>query len=94
MDQTDTYERARDRAEAKYQFYIHAAVYVVVMIFLVVINMLTSPDTAWSIWPLVGWGLALALHAARVFLMGGRRAIVDALTEEELNRSQSGKHDK
>jgi hypothetical protein len=38
----------------------------------------------------MGWGFAVALHGARVFLFGDRTDIVDALTERELHRSGSG----
>ncbi len=86
MQNASDYEHARRRAVAKYQFYSHVAVYVAVMALLVVINLLTSPGTIWFIWPLIGWGLAVALHAARVFLLADRNTIVDALTEQELQR--------
>ncbi|MDJ0824179.1 MAG: 2TM domain-containing protein [Rhodobacter sp.] len=93
MSQTEDYERAKRRAEAKYQFYVHAAVYVAVMALLVIIDMLTSPGSTWSIWPLIGWGLAVALHAARVFVFADKGAIVDALTEQELRNSGDDKRD-
>ncbi len=92
MSHTRDYERARGRAEAKYQFYVHAVVYAAVMVLLVVINLFTSPGNLWGIWPLIGWGFAVALHGARVFLMGDRNAIVDALTDRELGHSGSHKH--
>ncbi len=91
MPQTEDYERARGRAEAKYRFFVHAVVYAAVMVLLVVINMLTSPGTIWFIWPLIGWGLAVALHGARVFLLADRNTIVDALTEHELRHSGADK---
>lgn len=87
IEQTKTYQKARGRAEAKYQFYVHVAVYVAVMVLLVVINMITSPEANWSIWPLLGWGLAVVLHGLRVFVLGGKSAIVDAMTEDELKKS-------
>ncbi len=87
MTHADTYASARARAEAKYRFYVHAAIYVAVMTLLVVVNMLTSPESSWSIWPLLGWGLAVAIHGARVFLPSGKGKIVDALTEHEMKRS-------
>ena len=84
MPQTENYEKARGRAEAKYGFFVHAAVYAAVMVLLVVIDLLTSPGTIWFIWPLIGWGLAVALHAARVFLLADRDTIIDAMTQDEL----------
>jgi hypothetical protein len=91
MPQTEEYARARARAEAKYGFFVHAAVYAAVMLLLVVINLITSPGSIWFIWPLIGWGLAVALHGARVFLLADREEMVDALTERELRQSGAGK---
>ena len=58
MAHVDDYERARRRAEAKFGFFVHAVVFVAVMVLLVAINLLTSPGVLWFIWPLGGWGLA------------------------------------
>lgn len=86
MPRTEGYQRARERAGAKYGFFVHALVYAAVMVLLVGINRLTSPGTIWFIWPLIGWGLAVAPHEARAFLLADSR-IVDALTKYELRRS-------
>ena len=94
MTQTEIYQKARERAAAKYGFFIHASVYVAVMILLVVINLLTSPGTVWSIWPLLGWGLAVALHGARVHWFTDRNTILDALTDKELRRMGNDMNDK
>lgn len=91
MKETGDYERARGRAEAKYGVFVHAVVYAAVMLLLVVINLLTSPGTIWFIWPLIGWGFAVALHGARVFLLGDRNTVIDALTERELRHSGADK---
>ncbi len=83
MTQEDGYAKARARAEAKYGFFVHAVVYAAVILLLLIINLLASPDNFWSIWPLLGWGLAVTFHGARVFLLADRNAIIDALTERE-----------
>lgn len=91
--QTDEYTKARQRAEAKYGFFVHAAVYAAVMVLLVVINLVTSPGMIWFIWPLIGWGFAVALHGLRVFLLSDRNEILDALTERELRHPRAGRTD-
>ena len=48
-------------------FYHHVAVFVVVIGFLALINLVTRPDNLWFQWPLLGWGLWLILHALRTF---------------------------
>lgn len=91
MARNDEYERARARAEAKYAFFVHAGVYAAVMVLLVVINLITSPGTLWFIWPMIGWGVAVALHGGRVFLLADGNTIVDAMTERELRHAGAGK---
>jgi hypothetical protein len=91
MQGNEAYTAARRRAEAKYGFFVHVAVYAAVMLLLLVINLLTSPQSLWFVWPLIGWGLAVALHGLRVFALSDRNAIIDAMTERELrDRRTSG----
>ncbi len=94
MQQQVEYETARARAEAKYGFIVHAAVYLVVMTTLVIIDLLTSPGHIWFVWPLAGWGLAVVLHGAGVFLVGERHSMIDALTEREMRRTGAGGNDR
>ena len=49
-------------------FGLHIAGYGIVMVVLVAINLLGNPENPWFVWPLVGWGGVLAIHAA--FAMG------------------------
>jgi hypothetical protein len=93
MTSTKEYELARARAESKFGFFVHVGVYVAVMVLLVVINLLTSPGTAWFIWPLIGWGFAVALHGVRVFLLADRNTMIDTLTKHELRHTGAGKND-
>ncbi len=56
-------------------FGLHLAGYFVVMGLLVAVNLLTDPETPWFVWPGVGWGGVLAVHAAFAMgLFGGNRA--------------------
>jgi len=59
--------------EAKSGFYRHLAVYVVVNLLLVGINLVTPHDSFWAIWPLLGWGIGIAFHALRAFAVDGSR---------------------
>lgn len=84
MSERSEYDRARGRAEGKYGFFIHAGVFIAVILLLVMIDIFASPGTTWVIWPILGWGLALVLHGARAFLLADKDTIVDAMTEREL----------
>lgn len=59
---------ARRRAAELQGFYIHLVVYLVINAGLFAINALSrgSGGTWWFYWPLMGWGLGLAVHAATV----------------------------
>ena len=61
------YQKAKERVEALRGFYIHLTVYVIVNLFLFLLNIITSPDVLWFYWPLLGWVIALVMHALSVF---------------------------
>ena len=68
MDEKKTYERALARVRALREFYIHVAVYVLVIGGLLAIDWLTQPPgLVWIYFPAVGWGVGLAIHAFMVF---------------------------
>jgi hypothetical protein len=50
------------RRERASDFRIHLFTYIPVIAFLVVVNLMTT-SYLWFLWPALGWGLALALHA-------------------------------
>ncbi len=64
------YQRAKKRVEALRGFYTHLGVYVIVNLFLFLLNMIVSPDTIWFYLPLLGWGIAVAIHAFSVLGAG------------------------
>lgn len=59
-------EKAKERVESIKSFYIHLAVYILVMGFLTILNLI-SGGFPWVIFPLVGWGLGLLGHASEAF---------------------------
>lgn len=56
---------AQRRVRNLKHFYHHLAVYGVINLFLHILNWMTS-DHYWAMWPLFGWGIAIALHSIRV----------------------------
>jgi len=48
-------------------FYLHFFQYVVTCSALLAANLIFSPRYLWSMWTIGGWGLAVLLHALRVF---------------------------
>lgn len=48
-------------------FYMHLAVFGVVMVFLIILNIALTPGYPWVIWAALGWGVGIAAHALTVF---------------------------
>ena len=67
MEDQARYERAKKRAEELREFYQHLVTYLAVNAFLLAVNLYTSPGYLWVRWPVLGWGIGVALHAATVF---------------------------
>ena len=67
------YRAALERAEMLQGYYIHLLVYLVVNTGLFLINLLTKGEsgTWWFYWPLIGWGIALGIHALVTFVIEG-----------------------
>jgi 2TM domain len=63
---TDDERRAEKDAQRRRLrgFGYHLIGYFVVMIVLVPVNMITSPQRPWFILPMIGWGTVLGIHAA------------------------------
>ena len=86
-------ERARRRLVSEKGFYVHLATYVLVIAGLFIINVLTGHGRRWFVWPAVGWGIGIAVHALSAFgLIGllGRdweERRLKELIEEERRRS-------
>ncbi|HEX6542382.1 MAG TPA: 2TM domain-containing protein [Ktedonobacterales bacterium] len=59
------YEKAEGELQARegrISFYVHATIYALVNILLIVINLMFVPTFYWFFFPLIGWGIGLAMH--------------------------------
>ena len=63
-------ERARKRVRELRGFYIHVAIYVVVIAGIAMINWITTPGYWWVVWPMIGWAIGLGAHAVSVIFEG------------------------
>jgi hypothetical protein len=79
---------ARKRAGAKLGWYFHAAVYIAVNLFLLAMSDIGWGQRAWSIKPMLGWGLGLALHGASVWLLGPGGDLREGMVQKERVRLQ------
>jgi hypothetical protein len=74
---------ASKRAGAKLGWYAHAAVYVVVNLFLFGMSTYAFGTRRWSLSPLLGWGLGLVLHGVAVFVIGSGSDLRERLVRRE-----------
>jgi two-component system, LytTR family, sensor kinase len=58
--------RARRHVRRLRDFYIHLAMYVIVMGGIVLLNWVVSPTFWWAVFPAIGWGIGLAAHGISV----------------------------
>ncbi len=88
MENQEAYEKAKKRVEAKIGFYIHLAVYIGVNVLLIVINLTTSPQYLWFLWPLFGWGIGVFFHGMSIFVFSGRkfREVKEKMIKEEIKK--------
>jgi hypothetical protein len=85
----DELERlAHKRAGAKLGWYVHAAVYVVVNLVIFALSSHGFGSRPWSVFPLLGWGLGLALHGISAFMLGAGGELRERLVDRERDRLQ------
>ncbi|RZJ65791.1 MAG: histidine kinase [Flavobacterium sp.] len=61
------YYKAQKRVEEIKGFYGNLASYIIFMGGLMALNLITSPEYFWFLWPAIGWGLGVAFHGMKVF---------------------------
>ena len=80
---------AHKRAGAKLGWFVHAAVYLLVNAVIFALSSNGLGHRPWSLFPLLGWGLGLALHGVSVFVLGsGLRERLVQKERERLQRQQ------
>ena len=67
LTQNTRYREARRHARNVRSWYMHAAIYVLVIGGLLVLNLLQNPGRLWVGWSAFGWGLGLVAHGLSVF---------------------------
>lgn len=63
----DRTRRAAERVEELTGFYVHAAIFAIINVLLILINVTITDDIIWAHWVFLGWGVGLAAHAVSVF---------------------------
>ena len=68
----EKYEKAKKRVEELKKFYGNLVIYGVINVILIIINLVTSPGSLWFYWVTIFWGIAILLHASKVFILKGK----------------------
>lgn len=82
------YQKATKRVKELKGFYGNLTSYCLVISFLAVLNLITSPEYLWFLWPMLGWGIGIAAHAANTFGIGRdweEKKIRELMEEERKN---------
>lgn len=83
MNDEERREAAITRLKAKRDFWNHAFVYFAVNALLVGVWAVTnSGGYFWPIWPILGWGIGIAMHAIETF----RRPITEEAIRREMGK--------
>jgi steroid 5-alpha reductase family enzyme len=85
IESDDIEARARRRVGMKMGFYIHALVYVLVNLGLFAISSVSGRGN-WHVWPLMGWGLGLAIHGIVTFIGLRGEGLRRRMLETEIER--------
>jgi len=83
------YKKAAEKVETKLMFYKNFAYYIIVNIFLCIINLLTAGRITWAIWPIFIWGMVVVAHAVRVFLFFQLHTIKENMIRRELEKEKN-----
>lgn len=91
----ERYNLAKKRVQEVKGFYGNLTAYIVVNVFLMIVNLLASPEHLWFYWPMLGWGIGVLFHGLRVFnympFLGKdweERKMKEFMEEEERRKNQ------
>ena len=85
------YEKAAKRVKDLKSFYGNLTAYILVNSFLLIINLMNTPEHLWFYWPMLGWGIGLCAHAVSTFGVGKdwEEKKIKQLMDEDKQNSKS-----
>jgi hypothetical protein len=70
--QEEKYTRAQRRVRKIRHFYENLITYFLINVLLIAINFIFSPNHLWFYWVTIFWGLAIVIHAIKLFTIRDR----------------------
>lgn len=71
MNEEERYQEAKKRVEELKGFYTHLGIYLIFAAGAILFWVMTGAR-GWFYWPLLFWGIGLAIHALTIFVTEGR----------------------
>lgn len=68
----ESYRKAKKRLEDVKGFYTNLISYIIVNVFLFILNLVFTPGTWWFIFPLVFWGIGVVFHFLGIFIFDNK----------------------
>jgi 2TM domain len=87
MEYKDEFAKAKRAARARVALYIHLTAYAVVNASLIIINLTTSTRHLWFVWPLLGWGVGILIHAFATFALPSVPGFKRRMIEKQMRKN-------
>ena len=68
----ERYEKAKERVKELKGFYSNLVSYITINVILIIINLVTSPESLWFYWVTIFWGIGILIHASKIFIIKGK----------------------
>ena len=81
-------QTAEQNAKLKVEFRIHLVTFIAVNAILAAINLILTPEYLWVIWPVLGWGIGLIVHAINVHA-STNSSFKERMIEKELEKQKN-----
>ena len=63
LKEKNALRKAKTKAKKLREFYAHLRTYMIINFLFFIINWLDSPGEWWVLYPVIGWGFCLTIHA-------------------------------
>jgi hypothetical protein len=85
----DAYKVAEEKVEARIMLYKHLAAFITVNLLLCLINLICSGSISWALWPILGWGMVVVIHAS--YIVFHTQGLKENMIKKELEKEEKQK---